>query len=149
MSESTTLGWTATGVAGDVRAGRRTAVDSVTESLARIREYDDDVAAFQVVRRERALTEAAGVDARHLANLFVDRPLAAGRHATVGVGHDEDSTHSQQVTGQHERSQHVVRHAGPSIADDLGVSGGQPQCCERIDARINARDDREASLRPA
>lgn len=64
MSESTTLGWTAAGLADDVRAGRRTAVDAVTDSLARIREYDDDVAAFQVVRRERALAEAADVDAR-------------------------------------------------------------------------------------
>lgn len=64
MSESTTLGWTASGVADAVRAGRRTAVDAVTDSLARIREYDDDVAAFQVVRRERALAEAADVDAR-------------------------------------------------------------------------------------
>ena len=64
MSESTTLGWTASSVADEVRAGRRTAVDAVTESLARIREYDDDVAAFQVVRRERALAEAADIDAR-------------------------------------------------------------------------------------
>ena len=64
MSGSTTLGWTASGVADEVRAGRRTAVDAVTESLARIREYDEDVAAFQVVRRERALAEAADVDAR-------------------------------------------------------------------------------------
>ena len=64
MSGSTTLGWTASGVADEVRAGRRTAVDAVTESLARIREYDDDVAAFQVVRRERALAEAAEVDVR-------------------------------------------------------------------------------------
>lgn len=64
MSERTTLGWTASSVADEVRAGRRTAVDAVTESLARIREYDDDVAAFQVVRRERALAEAADVDAR-------------------------------------------------------------------------------------
>ena len=73
MSESTTLGSTAsevakragsarptaTDIADDVRSGRRTAVDAVTDSLARIREYDDDVAAFQVVRRERALAEAA------------------------------------------------------------------------------------------
>ena len=64
MSKSTTVGWTATGVAGDVRAGRRTAVDAVADSLTRIRDYDDDVAAFQVVRRERALAEAADVDVR-------------------------------------------------------------------------------------
>ena len=66
MSEDTTIAaaWSAAGIAEDVRAGRRTAVDAVTESLARIREYDDDVSAFQVVRRERALAEAADVDAR-------------------------------------------------------------------------------------
>lgn len=64
MSDSTVLDWTAAGVADDVRAGRRTAVEAVTESLARIRDYDDDVDAFQVVRRERALAEAADVDAR-------------------------------------------------------------------------------------
>ena len=64
MSESTTLGWTANAISEEVRSGRRTAVDAVTDSLARIREYDDDVAAFQVVRRERALAEAADVDAR-------------------------------------------------------------------------------------
>ncbi|MFM1964412.1 MAG: hypothetical protein RL134_137, partial [Actinomycetota bacterium] len=60
----TSVDWTATGIADDVRAGRRTAVDAVAESLARIRSYDDDVAAFQVVRGERALAEAAEVDAR-------------------------------------------------------------------------------------
>jgi amidase len=64
MRESTTLGWTATEIADDVRAGRRTAVETVAESLARIRLYDDDIAAFQVVRGERALAEAADVDAR-------------------------------------------------------------------------------------
>ncbi len=64
MSQATQVGWTATQVAADVRAGRRTAVDTVTESLARIRAYDDDVAAFQVVRGDRALTEAVEVDAR-------------------------------------------------------------------------------------
>jgi amidase len=66
MTAGTTaaLEWTATQVADAVRAGRRTAEDAVTDSLARIREYDGDVGAFQVVRRERALAEAAAVDAR-------------------------------------------------------------------------------------
>ena len=63
-SASTSVEWTAAGIADDVRAGRRSAVDAVTESLARIRSYNDDVDAFQVVRSERALTEAAEVDAR-------------------------------------------------------------------------------------
>ena len=63
-SASTSVEWTATGIADEVRAGRRTAVDTVTESLARIRSYNDDVDAFQVVRSERALAEAVEVDAR-------------------------------------------------------------------------------------
>ena len=61
---STSVEWTATEIADDVRAGRRSAGDAVTESLARIRSYNDDVDAFQVVRSERALAEAAEVDAR-------------------------------------------------------------------------------------
>ena len=61
---STSVEWTAAGIADDVRAGRRSAVDAVTESLARIRSYNDDVDAFQVVRSERALAEAVEVDAR-------------------------------------------------------------------------------------
>ena len=66
MSEATgaATAWTASEVADKVRSGRRTAVETVAESLARIRMYDDDVAAFQVVRGERALAEAAAVDAR-------------------------------------------------------------------------------------
>jgi len=55
---------TATSIAADVRAGRRTAVEEVAGSLERIAERDDEIEAFQVVRRERALAEAAAVDAR-------------------------------------------------------------------------------------
>lgn len=103
MSESTTLGWTASGVADDVRAGRRTAVDAVTESLTRIREYDDDVAAFQVVRRERALDEAAAVDARTdratlpLAGVPVaikDNVPVAGEPMRVGSAATDDTPQS-------------------------------------------------------
>ena len=55
---------TATDIAADVRAGRRTAVAEVAASLERIADRDDDIEAFQVVRGERALAEAAAVDAR-------------------------------------------------------------------------------------
>ena len=64
MTSDTTTAPTASGIAADVRAGRSTAVDAVTEALLRIRAHDDDVAAFQVVRTDRALVEAAAVDAR-------------------------------------------------------------------------------------
>lgn len=63
MTTDTTTAPTAAGIAADVRAGRLTAVEAVTESLRRIRRYDDDVSAFQVVRTERALAEAAALDA--------------------------------------------------------------------------------------
>ena len=55
---------TAVSIAADVRAGRRTAVSEAEESLERIRTRDGDLEAFQVVRGERALSEAADVDAR-------------------------------------------------------------------------------------
>lgn len=103
MSESTTLGWTANAISEEVRSGRRTAVDAVTDSLARIREYDDDVAAFQVVRRERALAEAADVDARAdrstlaLAGVPVaikDNVPVAGEPMRVGSAATDDSPQS-------------------------------------------------------
>jgi amidase len=56
--------WTAVAVADDVRSGRRSAVDAVREALDRIAARDGDIEAFQVVRVERALAEAADVDTR-------------------------------------------------------------------------------------
>jgi len=61
-SAPASLEWTATGIADDVRSGRRSAVEAVSESLVRIGDLDSDVDAFQVVRTERALAEAAAVD---------------------------------------------------------------------------------------
>ena len=54
--------WTATSVADAVRSGRVTAVEAASQALARIDERDGDLAAFQVVRREGALRDAAAVD---------------------------------------------------------------------------------------
>ncbi len=53
---------TAVELAADVRAGTVTAVDATRAALERI--ATDDVGAFQLVRAEKALAEAAGVDAR-------------------------------------------------------------------------------------
>src|SRR3954469_21307152 len=53
----------ATTLADDVRAGRRTAVEVVTEHLDRIAELDPQLNAFHAVRRDAALAEAAAVDA--------------------------------------------------------------------------------------
>ena len=56
--------WTATSVAAAVREGTSTAVAAARQAIARIDERDGDLAAFQVVRRDSALAEAADVDAR-------------------------------------------------------------------------------------
>jgi len=61
---------TASGIAEAVRAGRTTAVAEVTAALDRIAIGDSAVGAFQLVRADRALSEAAIVDAR----------IAAGEH---------------------------------------------------------------------
>ena len=53
---------TAVELAADVRAGTMTAVDAARAALERIE--SDDVGAFQLVRAEKALVEAAAVDAR-------------------------------------------------------------------------------------
>ena len=63
-SAPASVDWTATGIAGDVRSGRRSAADAVGESLTRIREYDSDIEAFQVVRSDRAIAEPAAIDGR-------------------------------------------------------------------------------------
>ncbi len=55
---------TATATAQAVRAGRATATTVVQESLDLIALRNDDIDAFAVVRGERALAEAASVDAR-------------------------------------------------------------------------------------
>lgn len=55
---------TASATAEAVRAGRATATVAVQESLDLIAQRNDDIDAFAVVRAERALAEAAVVDAR-------------------------------------------------------------------------------------
>ncbi len=55
---------TAAEIAADVRAGRARAVEVVGEHLERIGEVDPGLGAFQLVRAESALAEAAAVDAR-------------------------------------------------------------------------------------
>jgi len=58
------VGRTAAEIAADVRAGRARAVEVVGEHLARIGEAEPGLGAFQLVRAQAALAEAAAVDAR-------------------------------------------------------------------------------------
>lgn len=64
MTDAHTAPPTASAIAAAVRDGRSTAVAEVTAALARIAAGDATVGAFQLVRTERALAEAAVVDAR-------------------------------------------------------------------------------------
>lgn len=61
---------TAREIADAVRAGATTAVDQTRAALGRIAALDERLGAFQLVRAEKALAEAAAVDAR----------IAAGEH---------------------------------------------------------------------
>src|SRR5689334_18323316 len=53
----------ASAIAADVRAGRRTAVDVTREYLARIDSLNPQLNAFAYVRAEEAMADAAAVDA--------------------------------------------------------------------------------------
>lgn len=64
--------WTAVAVADDVRSGRLTALDASREALRRIETRDQEIGAFQVVRRDGAVREAAALDSSGTAGL----PLA-------------------------------------------------------------------------
>lgn len=64
--------WTAADVAADVRDGRLSALDAARESLRRIEARDGTLGAFQVVRRDGAVREAAALDSAGVAGL----PLA-------------------------------------------------------------------------
>jgi len=51
-------------LAAAVRSGKLTAVESTTAALTRLTQHDPRIGAFQVIRADRALAEAAKLDAR-------------------------------------------------------------------------------------
>ncbi|MEY4367449.1 MAG: hypothetical protein RLZ28_864 [Actinomycetota bacterium] len=55
---------TAAELAADVRARKTTAVEATKAALSRVESHDPRVGAFQLVRAQRALAEAAALDAR-------------------------------------------------------------------------------------
>jgi amidase len=55
---------TAAELASAVRSGNMTAVEATQAALARVQKHDDKIGAFQLVRAEIALAEAAAIDAR-------------------------------------------------------------------------------------
>lgn len=96
----------ATTLADDVRAGRRTAVEVMTEHLDRIAELDPQLNAFQVVRREAALAEAAAVDASSSRS---ELPLAG-----VPVAMKDNTA----VAGEEVRNGSAATSATPASDDD-------------------------------
>jgi len=102
-----TLRLTATEIAARVRTGAVSPVDVVTEHLARIADVDDHVGAFQLVRADKALTEAQELSRRDLTEL----PLAG---VPVAIKDNVD------VAG--EPTRHGSRGTSPDpIADDHTV----------------------------
>lgn len=101
---------TATEIAADVRNGATSAADQVRAALDRIAARDGRIGAFEVVRREAALAEAADVDAR------ADRaelPLAGVPVAIKDV---------VDVRGELTRHGSAALPATPATSDDATVA---------------------------
>lgn len=97
---------TAVAIAAAVRAGTRTAVAETEAALARIAELDPALGAFQVVRGEKALAEAAVVDAR----------IAAGEHLPL-AGVPIAIKDNIPVAGEPMREGSAATSAGPRPTD--------------------------------
>jgi len=97
--------FTATAIAAAVRDGSQSATAAVTESLNRIAARDPEVRAFVIVRREKALAEAAEVDRRP------DRATLPLAGVPVAV---KDNI---AVTGEPLRNGSRATSSGPSPAD--------------------------------
>ena len=100
---------TAVDTAAAVRAGRATAMVAAQESLDLIGQRDGDIDAFQVVRAERALAEAAAVDAR---SDRADLPLAG---VPIAI---KDNV---PVAGEPMRVGSAATDAAPQTADHIVV----------------------------
>lgn len=97
---------TAAETAAAVRAGTTTAVAETRSALARIAALDPALGAFQLVRAERALAEAAGVDAR----------IAAGEHLPL-AGVPIAIKDNVPVAGEPMREGSAATSAEPRPAD--------------------------------
>jgi amidase len=122
--------WTATAVADAVRGGRTTAVAAATRALALIEERDGDLAAFQVVRREAALREAAAVDTRVAAGealALAGVPVAIKDNVPV---EGEPMRVGSAATGDHPqpRDHEVVRRLRAAGAVVVGITR-VPELC--------------------
>ena len=74
--------------------------------------------------------------------------LAALRHPAVRVRDDHQALDAEQVGREHERAQHVVGDPCARVPQDLGVARPEAEHAERLDARVDAREHREAPRRP-
>ena len=110
---------TAVELAASVRSGSITAVQATTSALERIAKYSDGLGAFQVVRAERALAEAAAIDSRKdRANLpLAGVPIAIKDNIPVAGEPLRDG--SAATSAEPEQSDHPVvarlREAGAIV----------------------------------
>jgi hypothetical protein len=64
-----------------------------------------------------------------------------GGHGAPRVRDDQDPFDAEQVHAEHQRLQGGVGHATAGIAEDLGVTGLEPEHPQRIDPRVHAGHD--------
>ncbi len=106
VAASETAARTAVETAAAVRSGSTTAVAEAQAALARIAALDSALGAFQIVRAEKALAEAAAVDAR----------VAAGEHLPL-AGVPIAIKDNIPVEGEPMREGSAATSAEPRVAD--------------------------------
>ena len=84
----------------------------------------------------------AGLLADELAQL----DLGVLRHGAAGVRDDEDALDVEQVHAEDEGLERGRGHATAGVAEDLGVTGGEAEHAERVDARVHAGHDGDAAV---
>lgn len=76
--------------------------------------------------------------------LAADLLLVEPSYGAVGVVHDGHVVDAEKRGGQGQRPQHVGRDPTAGIAEDLGVSGSQPERREGLDPGVDTGDEGEA-----
>jgi amidase len=128
-SLSSSLGVSATELAADVRAGRRSPRQLVEAVLSRIEAIDGELGAFQVVRRDAALAEADAVAARSdLSTLpLAGVPVAVKDNVPVTGEPMRDGSAGSDPTPQ-TRDHEVVRRLRAAGAVVVGLTA-VPELC--------------------
>ena len=97
----------------------------------------------------RADLNGSRVNPGGLKNGLVDFRLGSARHTTIGMRHDEDSMHVEQMRGEDQCAEDVVGDPRASITNDLDVTWLHAEDGQRFDSRVHACDDGQTLQRLA